>query len=175
MIATAADTDGIFLCEAQAWNGFAGIDDLRLGAFDGFDKGGSTRGNAGQQLQKVERSTFTGEQGARSTLQFAEQRIRADMIAFLHVPGDFDTRVDFRKTAVKSVDAANNSGFAHDYRGDAVIAGRYEFGGQVSGTNVFDERSAHIGGDFGIQIQGKFEAGCVVGHEVRRSDQRVEQ
>ena len=97
------------------------------------------------------------------------------MFAFIDVPGHCDGRVDFGKAAVKPVDATYDGWFAHDHGGDAVVGGRHQFGSQVASTDVFRERGRDVAGDFGIQIKREFETCWSGSHDVRRSDQRVEQ
>jgi hypothetical protein len=81
VIAAATASDRVLLCQAQTGNRLARVYHLRprtgdqVGVLPGF------AGNPGKQLQEVERTALAGEQGARRSLDFAEQLIRADALA----------------------------------------------------------------------------------------------
>ncbi|KFE25739.1 hypothetical protein DN30_3600 [Vibrio cholerae] len=65
VVITAAASHGVFQCAAQAGNGFAGIEQTTLGAFELLHITRRNRGTARKGLNKVHRVALTGEQNTR--------------------------------------------------------------------------------------------------------------
>ncbi len=62
MVVAAAAGYGVFLCQTQAGQGFAGVEQLDLRLADEVCQVLRARRHAGQQLQEVQRAAFTGQQ-----------------------------------------------------------------------------------------------------------------
>src|SRR5690625_1568881 len=122
MVAAAAAAYGIFLCQSQAGDGFAGVEKAGLGVGDGACIAMGSGRCAREQLQEVEGAAFAGEESSHRALQAAELLLGGDLIAILNLPFDSDRRVDLAIDFIKPGLSADDGRFTHDDSGltDAV-------------------------------------------------------
>ena len=148
VIAAATGPDCVFLGDAQAGQGLAGIDDLRLGTGDGVGVGADLAGDGGKQLQEVEGAALGGEQGAAVAFDFAQQLVGGDAVTIGAVPGDRGGRVAAAHAFVEPGRATQYARLAADHRGlDQPFAGN-QAGGQVAGADILGQGSGDVAVDF---------------------------
>ncbi len=122
MILAAADSDRVFLRGAQSRNRLASIEHAATRAFD--QRRIAVRGGCGrrQQLQKIERGAFGGQQRPRAARNVEEPLARMRDRAFLDLPVDLHLRVEALERGVDIGPAADDRRLARDDRGAAIAA-----------------------------------------------------
>ena len=149
MIAAATGTHRVFLRDAQAGQGLAGIDHLRPGAGDGVGVDTGLAGHRREQLQEIQRAALGGQQGAGIAFDFAEQLIGDDPVAVGDMPGDVSAGVEAGNAFVKPGRAAKYACFPGNHRGlDPALVGN-QAGGQVADADILGQRGVNIAGNLG--------------------------
>ena len=84
MVVSAAAHDSVFFEAPPAGRGFARVQDLRVGSFDGLDKLRGQRGNAGKPLDEIQRNALGAQQGAGRAVHFQQGFILTGALAVFH-------------------------------------------------------------------------------------------
>ncbi len=166
VVGAAADADRVFLCQPQAGQGLAGVDDLGAGAGHGVDIAAGEGGGAREQLQEVERGAFGGEQRARAGDDVAEGLAGLDTIAILGMPEDGGGRVERLERRVEPVGAAQHGVLAGDDPAARFGGVRNEARRQVAGADVFGQGGGHAALDLYAELLDGFHANVLVCRDV---------
>ncbi|MNF45227.1 hypothetical protein D3C84_263550 [compost metagenome] len=158
VVVAAAAGHGVFLRQAQAGQGLAGVEQFHLGAFDQLDIVADTGGDAGQALEEVQRAALAAEQGAGRAFEVEERLVRFGALAVLNVPFNLHSWVELAEHFVHPGGAADDGRFAGDHAGAGLAVLGDELGGDVAAADVFAEGSTYVGLDFGVQV-GEEEIG----------------
>jgi hypothetical protein len=142
VVGAAADAHRVFLRQAQAGQGLAGVDDLGAGAGHGLHVGGGHGGGAGQQLHEVEAGALGGEQGAGRGVDFTEQLAGLDALAVAGVPDHRGVGLEGHEGGVEPGGAAQDRVLAGDHAAAGHAVGLHEAGGEVAGADVFGQEAA---------------------------------
>src|SRR5690606_12361579 len=137
MVVTAADGNRVFLCAAQAGNGFSGVENFDVGAGDDVGKCTTLSGSAAQQLQEIKGGALPSDEHASFTAQRHQFCIGGYCIAVCYMPFDLDGVVQLRKNFVKPGNPADHAVFPSDDGGGVVFILGEEFGGDIAGSYVF--------------------------------------
>ncbi len=158
VVVTAAAGHGVFLGQAQAGDGFAGVEqfDRCVGHQVGIAL--AVGGNGGERLQEVQGAAFTAEQGACGTFQAEQTLIGANLIAIADLPDDFGRRIELAKHFIDPCGAADDGVVAGDHGRAGQTVGGDQLGGDVAAAYVFVEGDPHILLNFAGQF-GKGEIG----------------
>ena len=148
MVAATATTNGKFLRDTQAGQGFSRIDYLSVGTGNFIGVNSCLAGHSGQQLQKIEGAALGRKQGATVGFDVAKQLVGSDSITVCRMPGDSRLRVQPDDTFVEPRSAAKHPGFTGNHRGLDLAITRYEAGCQVPGADIFGERGVDIANNF---------------------------
>src|SRR5690606_23606057 len=92
LIFSAADCDCIFLCQAQPWQGFPGVVNLRARALDGIDIMACRGGGSRERLQKIQGAALGGKQGACIPGDLAKYLAGLTLLTFGYFPLNPDGR-----------------------------------------------------------------------------------
>ena len=157
MVAATATTNGKFLRDTQAGQGFSRIDYLSFGTSNFIGVNSRLAGDGGQQLQKIEGAALGRKQGARIGADFAEHLVGRDEVAIVGMPDNFRCRVESRYTAVEPGAAAEYAGFARNDRGPRDAVTGNQTGGQVAGTDILGKGGIHVAGNFGGERVSEFD------------------
>ena len=87
MVGAAATEHRVLQRSAQAWQRFAGIQQLSVGAGQEVNIATHFAGDARERLYKIERGAFAGQQDARGTVQLEQRLIGCNRITIFNVPG----------------------------------------------------------------------------------------
>jgi hypothetical protein len=99
VVGAAAAGDGVFLRQAQAGQGLAGVDDACAGAGHGVDVEARDGGGGREQLQEIEGGALGGEQGAGVGFDFAQHLAGAMVSPSRSLPANHGQRIERRKQA----------------------------------------------------------------------------
>ncbi len=148
MVAATATTNGKFLRDTQAGQGFSRIDYLSFGTSNFIGVNSRLAGDGGQQLQKIEGAALGRKQGATVGFDSAKQLVGSDSITVFCMPVDSRLRVEPGDTFIEPRSAAKHSGFSGYYRGLDLAIARYEAGCQISGADIFGKCGVDIANNF---------------------------
>ena len=150
------DLDRVFLRQPQARQGFSGVHNGRAGAAHRIH---ITRGfgrHRAEQLQKIERGAFGGQQRLGAALDLQHHLVGVAGVALGHVPMQHSARVAGTHRGVDPRPAAHHSALARQDAGVGAAAGIDQGGGQVAAAHVFGQGSGHIGlrqgGEVGVGV-----------------------
>src|SRR6516225_7879548 len=91
MVSSTPAGNRVFLQPAPSWRGFAGIQNAGMGSFDGLDKLGRERGDAGQALEKVQSDTLRTQQGSSGAGECYQILICKNVVSVIRYPNNPDT------------------------------------------------------------------------------------
>ncbi|MCY1412629.1 hypothetical protein D9M71_280410 [compost metagenome] len=166
VVVAAAAGHGVFLRQAQAGQGLAGVEEFHLGAFHQFHVVADAGGDARQALEEVQRAALAAEQGAGRAFEVEEGLVGLGAIAVLHLPFHLHARVELAEYLVHPGRAADDGRFAGDHAGAGLAVLGDELGGDVTAADVFLEGGTYVGLDFGGEVSEE-----KVGHGgLRRQD-----
>lgn len=152
VVMAAATSDCVLLRQAQAWEGLAGIQQLDLGIGDKVGQIAGAGGHAGQQLQEVQRAAFASEQRPGRSFEVKQRLIGRHSLAVSHLPVHGDPWIQLAEHRVDPGCAGDHRGFAGNDGGLGQTFGRDQLRGNVAAADVFQQRAAHVGFDFGGQV-----------------------
>ena len=151
VVATAAG-HRVFLRQTQARQGLAGVQQLDLSLCNEICQELRARCHAGQQLQEVQRTALASQQRTRRAFQMKQRLIGFDPFAVTHLPMHRDTWIELTEHSVDPCRTADNGVIAGDDGGFGQTFGGDQLRGDVAAADVFEQRTAHVGFDFGGQI-----------------------
>jgi len=131
LILPAAHPHRVFLGDAQAGQGFSGIQNRRMGAAHGLDIGPGGGGHRRQGLQEIQRRAFGGQQRARIAVDVGQHVAGRHGVALVDPPLDGATEVERLETGVEPGPAGDHRGFAGDDAGAGGLHLGDEPGGEV--------------------------------------------
>ena len=117
LVLSAAYAYCVFFGDAQAGQGFAGIQNGCAGAGYRLDIGPGGGGHRRQGLQEVQRRTLGGQQGAGIAVDFDQHTVGCDPVAFVDLPVEGASQVERLEAGVEPWPAGDHGGFAGDDAG----------------------------------------------------------
>jgi hypothetical protein len=144
VIRAAAHAHGVFLRETQPGQGFARVDYPGARPRDGIDVAPRRGRDCREGLQEVERGAFGSQQRARRSAQGANLPSGFDLRAFLHLPCDFDARVQAAKARIEPGPAADYGGGAADDARSCRARRRDEARSPVAAADIFTQGSLDV-------------------------------
>ena len=144
MVDAAAHAHRIFLRQPQAGQCFASVHDLRPCALHRLDVGSGLRRDGTEQLQKIERGTFSRQQRMRPALHFQHHLIGRAALAIAHMPGQASLRVQLQDGGLHPGTPAKHRAFACQHLRPCDAPRVNQAGSQVAATDVFLERPRGI-------------------------------
>ncbi len=152
MVVTAAAGHRVLLRQAQARQGLAGVEQFDLGVGDLVGVVARMGGDARQHLQKVQRTAFATEQRARRAFEVKQRLVRADPFAIADLPVHRDPWVELAEHRIDPGGSGDGCLVAGDDGGFGQPFGGDQLGGDVAAADVFEQRTAYVGFDFGGQV-----------------------
>ncbi|MNE48342.1 hypothetical protein D3C80_1427980 [compost metagenome] len=152
VVVAAAAGHGVFLRQAQAGKGLAGVQQAHLGAFHQVGQETRTGGDPRQHLQEVQRAALAAQQRAGRAFQVEQRLVGRGAITVGHLPVHSHTRVELAKHGVDPGSAGNHAVFAGDDGGLGQALGRDQLRGDIATADVLQQRAAHVGFDFSGQV-----------------------
>jgi len=152
VVVAAATGDRVLLRQAQARQRLAGIQQLDLGIGDKVGQIASAGGHPGQQLQEVQRAAFASEQRTGRSFEVKQRLVGQHSLAVSHLPVHGDPWIQLAEHRVHPGGAGDDRGFAGNDGGLGQTFGRDQLRGDVAAADVFQQRAAHVGFDFGGQV-----------------------
>ncbi len=152
VVVAAAAGHSILLRQAQAGQGFAGVEQFHRGALHQVGIVLAAGGHGGQGLEEVQGAAFAAEQGAGRAFQVEQRLVRADPFAIAYLPVHGDTRVELAEYRVDPGGAGDHGGFASNDGGLGQALGGNQLRGDVAAADVFCQGAAHIGLDFAAEV-----------------------
>ncbi len=151
VVVAAACRDGIFLGDAQAGQGFAGIEQPHFGVRDPV--GVMARGGCrpGKRLQEIERGALAAQQGARWALNPEQHAAGTNPVAFTYSPRQRYAPVELVEHLVHPGAAGNDTVFAGNHLAAGNPGCGHQLRRQVAITDVFAQGRADIGGNGGTK------------------------
>ncbi len=98
-------------------------------------------------MQKIERSSFAGEDTPGRALDGTPGLLVDDIIAIVAEPVDTDVRVKLVKNFLDPGNATDHSGLTTDQRRPSSVVGGHQRGRQISRADIFSQGLAHLLGD----------------------------
>ena len=140
VVGDAAGRGGLFLEQAEAGGGFAGIEDADAGAFDGADVARGEGGDTGEALEEVECDAFAGQERARGTFDVGDGVAGGEMVAI--VGSEFEEA----DAAAEVIDDRQDDGAGENEvlageegTGGLGVSGDAGVGGDIARADVFVE------------------------------------
>ena len=159
MVVATATAHRIFLCQSQARQGLAGVEQLHRVVAHQIGKLSRAGCGRRERLQKVECSALPGQQCPCRSMQTGEQGVGRHFGALFNQPFDADCGVEQFETAIDPGTTAHHGCIAAEEGGFGLPGGRNQLCGQIAAADVFVERCGDVGGDFGHWRKG------AVGHD----------
>ncbi len=103
-------------------------------------------------MQKVQGTTLAGEQRAGWAFEVEKHLVGHHPLTVGHLPVHSDPRVQLAKDRIDPGGAGDYCGFAGNDGGLGQTFGRDQLRGDVAAADVFQQRTAHVGFDFGGQV-----------------------
>ncbi len=103
-------------------------------------------------MQEVQRTAFAGQQRTGRAFQMKQRLIGFYPLAIDHLPMHRHPWIELTKHGIDPRGAADDGGVAGDDGGFGQTFGRDQLRGDVAAADVFEQRTAHVGFDFGGQI-----------------------
>ena len=162
VVDSAARQHRVLLCQTQAGQGLAGVDNAGFGAGDRIDIASRHRRGAGQKLEEIERRALGGQQGPRAGDHVAQHLAGFDPIAILGVPQYGARGFHRREGRLEPGGAAQDGGFAGDHPPARIDISGDQLGGEVASTDVFGQRCRDAALDLDPELFTDLHAGSVV-------------
>ncbi|MNM73843.1 hypothetical protein D3C81_855870 [compost metagenome] len=151
VVATAAG-DRVLLRQAQAGQGLAGVEQLDLGVGHLVGEELRVSRNARQHLQEVQRRALAAEQGTGRAFKVEQHLVGGGAVAILDLPVHRYPWVELAEYRINPGRTGNHAVIAGNDGGLGQALGRDQLGGDVATADVFEQRTAHVGFDFGGQV-----------------------
>ena len=138
IMATAA-ADCVFLGDPEARYGFPRIEQAHVGPLDRFGIAAGQCGRAREQLQKIEGSTFTGEDRAGMAINGKEQVVLNEAITVLFVPGHLEFGVNDAKNRIDKLRTTQDARLPGNNPCPGFTVGFYKARSDVAAAYIFTE------------------------------------
>ena len=152
VVVTAAAGDCVLLRQTQAGEGLAGVEQAHLGALYQVREKARPGRHTRQHLQEVQRRAFAAEQRACRAFEVEQRLVGRGPIAIGHLPMHRDPRVELAEHRIDPGGTGDGAVLTGDDGCLGQALGRNQLGGDVATADVFEQRAAHVGFDFGGQV-----------------------
>jgi len=141
MVDCATHAGRVLLDGAQPRGGFAGVEDLRLGAVDRLHVFRGHGRDPAEMLEEVEADTLRGHHAARRSEEPRNDLIRLHLLAVLGLGVELDALVDTLEHALRDAEAGDHAVLlANDLAATGHIHGNDGLGGDIASSDVLGER-----------------------------------
>lgn len=161
VVVAAAAADRVFLCQTQAGNGLARIQQFHPRAGHLAGVAGGEGGGAGEGLQKIQRRALAGEQGAGGALKGKKDLIRLDLFTITYLPLEADAAVHLAEHLIHPGAAADGGRFSTDDPATGTVVGRNQGRRDIATADILGQGGAHVLFDDGFQITQVQHGGLV--------------
>ncbi len=109
-------------------------------------------GDTGEHLQEVQCATFAAQQRACRAFEVKQDLVRIDSLTIAHLPMHRNPWIELAKDCIDPGRAGNRRWLTGDDGGLGQSFGGDQLRGDVAAADVFAQRTAHVGFDFGGQV-----------------------